>query len=59
MSLDPKKIEVLKVWYSIFCTIIDDKELSNDKILDKLFKLRQLLIQQDPDLEDVIKQMKN
>jgi len=39
--LDEKKVEALKVWYALFGTILDMKELSDSARLDKLVKLRQ------------------
>jgi hypothetical protein len=59
MALDEKKVEVLKVWYSIFCTIMDDREMTWEIKTDKLHKLRRLLKDESPDLELIVAQMKN
>jgi hypothetical protein len=56
--LDEKKVEILKVWYSIFCVIMDDEKIEEDKI-DKLIKLRKRLKDESPELEQMLKQMKN
>jgi hypothetical protein len=58
MALDEKKVEILKVWYSIFCVIMDDEKIEEDKI-DKLIKLRKRLKDESPELEQMLKQMKN
>jgi hypothetical protein len=58
MALDEKKVEILKVWYSIFCVIMDDEKIEEDKI-DKLIKLRKRLKDESQELEQMLKQMKN
>lgn len=59
MAIDEKKVEVLKVWYSIFCTIMDDRKIPWEMKSDKLHKLRRLLKDQSSDLEKLVQQMKN
>ena len=59
MAIDAKKLEILKVWYSIFVVIMDDREISWEQKTDKLHKLRRRLKQESPELEQIIKQMKN
>ena len=54
-----KKIEVLKVWYSIFCVIMDDKDMYIGEQLEKLNKLRKRLKDESPELEKLVAQMKN
>lgn len=53
--IDPKKLEVLKVWYALFTTIMD--EVPNDPVpdswrIEKLRKLRERLKQEAPGLEN-------
>ena len=55
MMIDPKKLEVLKVWYSLFTTIMD--EIPNDPVpdtwrMEKLRKLRDRLREEAPGLEN-------
>ena len=59
MAINKKALECLKVWYSIFCTIVDDKSLNHQTTLDKLYKLRDRIKRESPELEKMIKQMKN
>lgn len=57
--LDEKKVEVLKVWYSIFCVIIDAISYNEEEKLSKLTQLRERLKRESPELEQLVKQMKN
>lgn len=50
MTTDKKKVEILKVWYAIFCTLMDGNE-SDVELLKKLRKLRNELILTYPELE--------
>jgi hypothetical protein len=47
------KVEVLKVWYSVFCALMDDKaQYTNDHKILKLAHLRQMLRDAYPQLEE-------
>jgi hypothetical protein len=53
---DPAKVEVLKVWYSVFCTLVDDHLEAGgygDRVvfIDKMLKLRQELSKAIPEVE--------
>lgn len=55
MSIDPKKLEVLKIWYALFTVIMD--EIPNDPVPDswrigKLRQLRDRLKREAPKLEN-------
>jgi hypothetical protein len=52
---DPRKVEVLKVWYSVFCTLMDGNE-SDAELLKKLRCLRERLMQAYPQLERELKE---
>ena len=58
MNPDPRKVEVLKVWYSVFCTLMDGNE-RDDQLVLKLRVLRQRLIEAYPQLEKELKRGKN
>ena len=51
---DPATVEVLKVFYSIFCTLVDSHiagESSDWAFMDKLLRLRQKLAEVVPEVE--------
>jgi hypothetical protein len=53
----PEKVEVLKVWYSVFCTLVDayrDGEYDRYQILEKLERLRDELADRFPEVEEEI-----
>jgi hypothetical protein len=54
MKDDPKRLEVLKVWYSVFCTLVDSHtagESSDWAFMDKLLRLRHNLAEAVPEVE--------
>ena len=53
---DLATIEVLKVWYSLFCTLMDDVSLTPFGKLEKLRQLRQELRERLPQVEQALKQ---
>ena len=53
-EVDPRKVEFLKVWYSLFCTLMDawgDGEYTDTVLVQKLVKLRNLLTTRLPEVE--------
>lgn len=60
-AIDPRKLEVLKVWYAIFCTIVDEgrPEYSEAWKLQKLKELRARLRAEAPDLDEMARQSRN
>jgi len=51
---DPAKVEVLKVWYSVFCTLVDayaEGKYSAGGFIDKIKTLRQALAERVPEVE--------
>jgi hypothetical protein len=51
---DSAKVEVLKVWYSVFCTLVDtyaEGERPASWLIEKIVKLREELAQQVPEVE--------
>jgi hypothetical protein len=55
---DPRKVEVLKVWYSVFCTLVDahrQGEYTEAELVVKMCELRQELINQMPEVESMMK----
>lgn len=51
---DEAKVEVLKVWYSVFCTLVDAHvagEYTDYVFIDKLLKLRRKLVEAAPEVE--------
>jgi len=55
-TTDSRKVEVLKVWYSVFCTIMDPdpkdgSEYSPNELIAKLRALREKLREAYPGLE--------
>lgn len=59
MAINEKALECLKVWYSIYTVIMDDKEYTLQVKYDKLLQLRDRIKRESPELEKMIKQMKN
>lgn len=55
---NPELVEVLKVWYSIFCTVMDAPEYSPQAKLEKLRQLRRELRERLPAVEEQMKQVK-
>ena len=54
MSVNAEKVEFLKVWYSLFCTIMDawsDKEYTDTEAVTKLRDLRNSLTTRLPEVE--------
>lgn len=54
MSANEAKIEVLKVWYSVFCTLVDAYnagDYSNPGFIDKMKLLRYELRERMPEVE--------
>lgn len=47
--IDQRKLEVLKVWYAVFTTVMDAPEFNDTTKLAKLKQLRQLLQDVVPD----------
>jgi hypothetical protein len=58
-NVNQRKVEVLKVWYSLFCAIMDHlsndtggtSRLSDAEIMQRLRQLRQRLKDEAPELE--------
>ena len=48
-SIDPQKLEALKVWYSLFAVLLDESALSETWLLAKLRELREQMRAQYPD----------
>lgn len=59
MQIDPAKVEVLKVWYSVFCTLMDSDEYTDRVLLEKLRKLRAELVREIPEVEADMAKHKN
>ena len=56
-SEDKARVEVLKVWYSVFCTLIDahtEGEYNQPEVLAKLIKLRKELAKAIPEVEHIM-----
>lgn len=54
MSVNEAKVEVLKVWYSVFCELVDAHlhgELNDFDFTDKVIRLRQKLAEALPEVE--------
>lgn len=54
MNPDPAKVEVLKVWYSVFCTVVDAyrrEEYTANEFCEKMAKLRDKLKEAFPHVE--------
>ena len=54
MAVDERKVEFLKVWYSLFCTLMDawtDGEISDLVLIGRLGKLRNSLTTRMPEVE--------
>lgn len=54
MSAGERKVEFLKVWYSLFCTLMDawtDGEISDLVLIGKLGKMRNALTTRLPEVE--------
>lgn len=51
---DPAKVEVLKVWYSVFCTLVDaykNHEYTDAQFIEKMGLLREGLRKEVPQVE--------
>lgn len=54
MSVDERKVEFLKVWYALFCTIMDahsDSEYTDAVAIQKFKQLRNSLVTRLPEVE--------
>jgi len=54
MSVAPRKVEFLKVWYALFCTIMDahsENEYTDTEAVAKLRQLRNSLTTRLPEVE--------
>lgn len=52
--VDPARVEVIKVWYSVFCTLVDAYnagEYSESGFIQKMKDLRHKLIEEVPEVE--------
>jgi hypothetical protein len=47
--ISPRKLEAMKVWYSLFMTLIDARDKSDAWVLEKLRKLRDQIRAEFPD----------
>lgn len=59
---DKAKVEVLKVWYSVFCTIVDahaEGEYTDKQLLVKIVQLRRKLTENVPEVEREMAKHKN
>jgi hypothetical protein len=57
-----KWLEVSKVWYSLFCTLMDgfaEGEFSREQVLDKLLVLRRELAERVPAVEAMMAKKRN
>jgi hypothetical protein len=55
---DPKLVEVLTVWYAVFCTLIDahkQGEYTEAALVTKMCQLRHELIKRIPEVESMMK----
>ena len=55
---DPRLVEVLKVWYSVFCTLVDahnEGEYTDVELAEKMRKLRLELVKRLPEVEQMLK----
>jgi hypothetical protein len=55
------KLEVLKVWYSVFCTLVDayrEDEYNAPQFIDKMLALRDELTKAVPEVEAMMKASK-
>jgi hypothetical protein len=60
-NIDEAKVEVLKVWYSVFCTLVDAwqaNEYDDVEFISKMLQLRSELIKQLPEVEEALKKEK-
>jgi hypothetical protein len=60
-NIDEAKVEVLKVWYSVFCTLVDAwqaSEYDDVEFISKMLQLRSELIKQLPEVEEALKKEK-
>lgn len=46
-----EKVEIIKVWYSVFCTLMDGDEYTDAELLSKLRQLREELKKAVPEVE--------
>lgn len=56
-NVDPAKVEVIKVWYSVFCTLVDAYnagEYSESGFIDKMKMLRRKLVDEVPEVEKML-----
>ena len=61
MSADERKVEFLKVWYSLFCTLMDawtDGEMSDLVLIGKLGQMRNALTTRLPEVEAALLEKK-
>jgi hypothetical protein len=62
VNVDPAKVEVLKVWYSVFCTLVDGYnagDYSDPGFIDKMKTLRRKLVENLPEVEAEMAKHKN
>ena len=48
-SIDPQKLEALKVWYAVFAALLDEPPYSEAWLVEKLRNLREQIRAQFPD----------
>jgi hypothetical protein len=54
VSVNEEKVEFLKVWYALFCTLVDahvDGEYTDSQLVSKLYQLRNSLTTRMPEVE--------
>lgn len=57
----PAKVEVLKVWYSVFCTLVDAyqaEEYTTNDFCEKMVTLRSELAGRIPEVEEEMRRHK-
>jgi len=62
MSVDPRKLEVLSTWYSVFCVLVDayaEGEFTTQAFVEKSFQLRRELADAMPDVEADFRRKRN
>ena len=65
MQIDPAKVEVLKVWYSVFCTLVDghaegeSTDAADAIFIQKMYELRRKLAERVPEVEADMAKHKN
>jgi hypothetical protein len=54
MAIEESKVEYLKVWYSVFCVLVDaytEGDFTDQLLIEKIIKLRNSLVTGMPEVE--------